>query len=747
MKQYLSLCISLFLFSSLFSQVVVSPCAYNNPKTIVILGSSTAAGSGPSSSDSTWVNRYRKYVQGIHAQNQVINLAVGGTTTYNIMPDWFIAPSNRPVRDTTKNISEALRRGADAIIVNMPSNDAARGHNAAEQMGNFRLLKQIADSAAIPIWICTTQPRTFGASQIAIQLNTRDSVLANFGQFAIDFWNPFANSSNVINPIFDSGDGVHMNDTAHGILYQKVIAEQVLNYLADTLNYVDHQWLNFFVENPSVCGDSATVFNVVVGNFGQQSNQRIGTELIFYDHITNQSDTMQWINNSPLNGCVLDTIRFIRNTSMGVNFEMFGYLNTSDSIIQNDSSLIENYSTIGKPNLTVFHDTVCFQDSAYLWVKSDADQIFWYDSLHSMNPIASGDSLVFLLLQANRCVYVQSIRGPLHFHESLLTRSSSNVNYNGVMFNIIAKDSITIDSLSVKINSTGTLGVQALYRNGSYLGYETQSTAWTAWDIDTVSISNSGDFGILHLPTKTLAPNDTLGVYLYMQNSSAQLSYYRTSGPDTIQNSKISIPSGSGISHTFGTIYTPRNYCGEVFYHYGYNPLGDCHTDRVEVKASWSQEVLDLGNDTTISIGSSISLSIPSNYSQVLWSNGAITNTLLVDSSNFGIGTHQIWVQAIDPYGCLLSDTILLSLSQTVSVDEYSVQSITVFPNPTNGKVKITGIEEPKQIEVFDLKGKLVFEENNLQKELDLSFLVKGVYYLKVQSTNRSYEPIKLVVW
>ena len=91
--------------------------------------------------------------------------------------------------------------------------------------------------------------------------------------------------------------------------------------------------------------------------------------------------------------------------------------------------------------------------------------------------------------------------------------------------------------------------------------------------------------------------------------------------------------------------------------------------------------------------------------------------------------------------------SILLSLSQTVSVDEYSVQSITVFPNPTNGKVKITGIEEPKQIEVFDLKGKLVFEENNLQKELDLSFLVKGVYYLKVQSTNRSYEPIKLVVW
>ncbi|MEM6349031.1 MAG: hypothetical protein AAF927_34410, partial [Bacteroidota bacterium] len=49
---------------------------------IVVLGSSTAAGSGASSSDSAWVNRYRQYLQSINPDNQVVNLAQGGYNTY-----------------------------------------------------------------------------------------------------------------------------------------------------------------------------------------------------------------------------------------------------------------------------------------------------------------------------------------------------------------------------------------------------------------------------------------------------------------------------------------------------------------------------------------------------------------------------------------------------------------------------------------------------------------------------------------
>lgn len=64
-----------------------NPCVSNSSFTVVVLGSSTAAGSGASTADSAWVNRYRVTITNINPNNSVINLGVGGKTTYNIMPD------------------------------------------------------------------------------------------------------------------------------------------------------------------------------------------------------------------------------------------------------------------------------------------------------------------------------------------------------------------------------------------------------------------------------------------------------------------------------------------------------------------------------------------------------------------------------------------------------------------------------------------------------------------------------------
>ena len=156
-------------------------CLANQSYHIIILGSSTAAGTGPLSADSTWVNRYRSFLQEINSNNLVTNLAIGGTTTYHIMPDWFAPPSNRPATNPNNNVSQAITLGADAIIVNMPSNDASNNFGVDEQIFNFQSIAAVADSANIPVWICTTQPKTpFGAIQDAIQIGVRDSIFSTF---------------------------------------------------------------------------------------------------------------------------------------------------------------------------------------------------------------------------------------------------------------------------------------------------------------------------------------------------------------------------------------------------------------------------------------------------------------------------------------------------------------------------------------------------------------------------------------
>ena len=244
-----------------------NPCLIGQSFHVVILGSSTAAGVGPSSSDSTWVNRYRKYIQAVNPPNQVTNLAQGGTTTYHILPDWCNAPANRPQPNSTRNVSEALRLNADGIIVNMPSNDAALGFSVAEQLTNFRAIVNHADSAGIPVWVCTTQPRSFNISKRQVQMQVRDSVLQIFGTKAIDFWTGLADSVNQIDSAYDSGDGVHLNDAAHCILFQRVQAKNILPNLVNTLPQPD-LFLYNLKRLQTFCGQKRDTFQVGISNLG-----------------------------------------------------------------------------------------------------------------------------------------------------------------------------------------------------------------------------------------------------------------------------------------------------------------------------------------------------------------------------------------------------------------------------------------------------------------------------------------------
>jgi hypothetical protein len=196
---------------------------------IVVLGSSTAAGAGTSHPDSTWVNRYRKHISQNNTKYEVINLAKGGYTTYHILPTGSIISAGISITiDTARNITKALTYNPYSIIVNMPSNDAANNFSVQQQLDNFNLMSDTANANDADIWICTTQPRNFSNfNQIQIQKDTKDSILAIYGNNAIDFWNGFADINGHIDSIYDSGDGVHMNDLGHFVLYDRVMSKQI----------------------------------------------------------------------------------------------------------------------------------------------------------------------------------------------------------------------------------------------------------------------------------------------------------------------------------------------------------------------------------------------------------------------------------------------------------------------------------------------------------------------------------------
>jgi lysophospholipase L1-like esterase len=211
---------------------------------LVVLGSSTSAGTGASVPDSAWVNRFQAEYAKNRSDNQdttVINLAVGGYVTYKIMPNDYVTPAGKPLTDTAHNVTKALSFAPSIIIINLPTNDVGNGYSRAEFIGNLRYLYQYIQSAGVKPYITTTQPRSqYDSNYRSILHDMVDSIMTSFGSNAIDFWNNIATTDSLYNikPELNSGDGVHLNDKGHGLLFDKVKAKNVFG-TAPSINPVN----------------------------------------------------------------------------------------------------------------------------------------------------------------------------------------------------------------------------------------------------------------------------------------------------------------------------------------------------------------------------------------------------------------------------------------------------------------------------------------------------------------------------
>ena len=74
---------------------------------------------------------------------------------------------------------------------------------------------------------------------------------------------------------------------------------------------------------------------------------------------------------------------------------------------------------------------------------------------------------------------------------------------------------------------------------------------------------------------------------------------------------------------------------------------------------------------------------------------------------------------------------------QSLSVDDNDLNEITLYPNPTNGRIYISGLNTNAEINVFSVEGKLLKHYNLIENYVDLD-LASGLYLLKLKSDNQS---------
>jgi lysophospholipase L1-like esterase len=206
-----------------------APDADDGIPLVVVLGSSSAEGEGPEHADSTWANRLRAALRPRGAR--LLNLARGGYTTFQLIPTGATHPAGRPAPDDRRNITAALARLPAAIVLSLPSNDAAAGFSNEEQLANYARIMEAAESAGVPLWITTTGPRDLDDAGRAAQAALRDELMARYPGRVIDVWDGIARVDGRLDPRWDSGDALHVNDAAHALIYRRILSAGLLDTL------------------------------------------------------------------------------------------------------------------------------------------------------------------------------------------------------------------------------------------------------------------------------------------------------------------------------------------------------------------------------------------------------------------------------------------------------------------------------------------------------------------------------------
>lgn len=172
----------------------------------VIMGSSTAAGTGASTSAKSWAGLLQA---GITANNlQVVNLAKSGATTYEGLATSSPPVTDRPNPDVTANITATLAQSPKVLLLSYPTNDTANNYLVTETVTNLLAIRAAATAANVKVIVVSTQPRDLSPAQLAQLVDIDTQMSAVVGACFVAVRTDLAGIDSKLNSSYDSGDGI-----------------------------------------------------------------------------------------------------------------------------------------------------------------------------------------------------------------------------------------------------------------------------------------------------------------------------------------------------------------------------------------------------------------------------------------------------------------------------------------------------------------------------------------------------------
>ncbi|MCF6294680.1 MAG: T9SS type A sorting domain-containing protein [Flavobacteriaceae bacterium] len=171
-----------------------------------------------------------------------------------------------------------------------------------------------------------------------------------------------------------------------------------------------------------------------------------------------------------------------------------------------------------------------------------------------------------------------------------------------------------------------------------------------------------------------------------------------------------------------------------------------------------SLSTLDVSQNTALTIlacgnNSLITLDVSQNTAlTILWShNNSLTSLNVANGNNTNITNANFWATNNPSLTCIEVDdvtysdnnwtnidaTASFSTNCSLSVGEFGLKNISIYPNPTKNEFIITGLQEDSLLEIYGLTGQLVLKQVNYNGEnVDVSNLSSSVYFAKLSNKN-----------
>jgi lysophospholipase L1-like esterase len=195
---------------------------------LTVIGSSTSAGEGASSSRQGWVALLAAELdRRLKTPFDVRNLSVGGYASGDLLPG-----SGRD-----GNVDDAIQTEPDLIVVALAgSNDLSSGTSESEFSSRLGEIREAARSAGIPTFFLTTAPKDLAEDERRALGGWAQTIVEDFdtcwvpirsepyAPCVIEVFEALANDSLAIASEYGAGDGIHLNDEGHAAIFAQAEA-------------------------------------------------------------------------------------------------------------------------------------------------------------------------------------------------------------------------------------------------------------------------------------------------------------------------------------------------------------------------------------------------------------------------------------------------------------------------------------------------------------------------------------------